>query len=346
MADVKPPRRDGWSERRESARWSDRLRRRRSAGRDRGQLILVTGLAVAVTLVAVVLLLNTVIYTQNLATRGTDVGDGEAVGFRQEAVAGVGGLVDAENRAEYGSRSKLNENVTEAIRRFGDLSSRRYAERGAVADVEVDSLSTTPATLLRQTNASRELRSSDASGAMADWSAASNVERTRNVRLTVSRENLSEDVTTSFAVKLTDDDGGTWKVHLHNESDDVTVTVEEDTGDGPTMTEICSVDAAEATLDLTAGTIDGRACPGLDWASGLDAPYDIEFVNGDQATGTYELTVDTSGAATIPSNFADAGDEASPRAVPAVYAAAFDLHFETERVAFHTRVRVARGEPE
>ncbi|MFC7080626.1 DUF7261 family protein [Halorussus caseinilyticus] len=39
-------------------------------GRDRGQLILVTGLAIAVMLVALVLLLNTVIYTQNLATRG------------------------------------------------------------------------------------------------------------------------------------------------------------------------------------------------------------------------------------------------------------------------------------
>lgn len=36
---------------------------------DRGQLMLATGLTIAAVLVALIVLLNTVIYTENLATR-------------------------------------------------------------------------------------------------------------------------------------------------------------------------------------------------------------------------------------------------------------------------------------
>ncbi|MFC7080624.1 hypothetical protein [Halorussus caseinilyticus] len=59
------------------------------------------------------------------------------------------------------------------------------------------------------------------------------------------------------------------------------------------------------------------------------------------------MTADESGGATdvASGNFAGAGSVGSPRAVPAVYAAEFDIHFETPNLAFHTTVRVARGEP-
>ncbi|MCL7418278.1 MAG: hypothetical protein M8354_10625, partial [Halalkalicoccus sp.] len=64
---------------------------------DRGQLILVTGVTIAVILVALVVLLNTVIYTENLATRGIDSGADDALEYRATVVGSVGELIEYEN---------------------------------------------------------------------------------------------------------------------------------------------------------------------------------------------------------------------------------------------------------
>jgi len=79
--------------------------------RDRGQLIILTGLIVAVTMVAMVLLLNTAIYTENLASRGADQSGREAVEYRATVVDGVGELIDEENGREHGSYSDVRTKV-------------------------------------------------------------------------------------------------------------------------------------------------------------------------------------------------------------------------------------------
>lgn len=318
-------------------------------GRDRGQLILVTGLAVAVTLVALVLLLNTVIYTQNLATRGAGAEDGAAVAYRQEVLAGVGGVVDAENRAEHANLTALRENVNDSVAQFDDATAGYYAERGVVADVTEEGLALTNGTLLRQTNGSREFASA---GNDADWTlvedvgGAGNAPGARNFRLTVSRENLTDSSSPAgFSVLLDGDAGENWRLYVY---DDGGITVAVKNGSDPSATAVCSASGPEATVDLTAGTINGTACSGLDYAAGVDAPYDVVFENGGEATGTYGLTVDEppDDPDVRSGNFAGPGDDASPRAVPAVYAAEFEVHFETPNLAFHTAVRVARGEHE
>ncbi|WP_158057454.1 DUF7261 family protein [Halorussus halophilus] len=308
---------------------------------DRGQLILVTGLAVAVTLVAVVLLLNTVIYTQNLASRGTEVGDSEAVGFRSEVAVGVGGLIDAENRVGYETRTKVEDNVTAGVERFDALLSRRYGEKGTIAVVETDSLTTTDGVILRQTNASRGLNSSDASGEQSDWTLATDAQQVRRFRLTVSRENLTDtvDETQGFTVRLDGDSGDTWRAYVYDDGG-ITVAVK----NGTDAAEVaCTASGPKATIDLTAGTLNGTTCPKLQYATGVASPHDVAFRNGERATGTYELTLTPDGAQTGNFASADAGD--SPWAAPAVYAATFEIHFETPTVTYHATVRVAQGEP-
>jgi len=322
---------------------------------DRGQLILVTGLAVAVTLVALVLLLNTAIYTQNLATRGAQVEDGEAIEFRGEVVADVGGLLDAEGRAEHDDWEDAEANVSAAVRRYDRLLSHNYAERGTVAEIERGTLSITRGALLRQTNASRNFTA--ANGEPVDWTLAEGVGTVdapgaRNVRLTVAEENLTSGTEpTGFAVRLAGNDGDDWRAYVYRDADDgddhsgITVAVKN--GTESSASEVCSASGPEATVDFTRGTINGTACPALDWANGIDGPYDVIFENPDEIVGTYELTVDdsTSEVDVRTDNFGEPGGDASPRAVPAAYDAAFEIHFETPRVAFHTTVRTAPGEP-
>ncbi|MEF8907354.1 MAG: hypothetical protein V5A13_05805, partial [Haloarculaceae archaeon] len=51
--------------------------------RDRGQIILVTAFALAVAFVALSVVINGAIFTQNLATRGDTAGGGDALQQRQ-----------------------------------------------------------------------------------------------------------------------------------------------------------------------------------------------------------------------------------------------------------------------
>jgi hypothetical protein len=290
-------------------------------------------------MVALVLLLNTVIYTQNLATRGPQVEDGEAVAFRESAISDVGAVVDAENREEYEEWSKVRDNVTAAIARYDELHGRYVAERGVVADVEVDSLTATEGTLLHQTDGSRNF--TNASGT-ADWMLVEDATDVRNFRLNVSKQDLSDDDSDAFRVRLADG-ATTWRIYVY-EADDGDIAVSNDAdGSAP---ESCTASGSEAAIDLTAGTVNGTDCPELDYPTGM-APYNVTFRNADEVTGTYSLTVGRppTDPSVKTSNFSDPDAAESPRWAWAVYAVQFEIHFESPSLAFHTPVRAARGEP-
>lgn len=341
MADVnpEPDGRERWTnEDEDRERWTSEDDEGRN--RDRGQLILVTGLAVAVTLVALVLLLNTVIYTQNLATRGTGVEHGEAVAFRGETASGVGEVVDAENRAGYDDWETVEENVTAGVERYDDLSTRYSAERGTIADVEEESLALSEGTILSQTDDSRTFTSAAGD---ADWQLAENVSSVRRFRATVSGEDLSDGPSGAFTVRLVSE-SDTWNFYVYNDSEDA-IAVSNDLDGSPPKG--CTASGPEATVDLTAGTVGGTDCPELDYPTGSDE-YDVTFENSTEVTGTYELTVGLppDNSKVKRGQFDDPDAESSPRWGHAVYDAAFDVHFETPTLEFHTRVRVAPGEPE
>jgi hypothetical protein len=330
-------RRTGWPERGDRPRRDGDRRQADRDARDRGQLILVTGLAVAVTLVALVLLLNTVIYTQNLATRGTGIEGGEAVGFRGEVVEGVGDVLDAENRREYDEAGKVQDNVTAGVSRYDALVSRYYAESATVADVEDEGMALTNGSLVHQTNASRNF--TNANGDASDWTLVSDAgdggsPGVRNATFTVSGENLSDSRSSAFSVRV-GDGSDQWDVYLYDSTGTDAVTVAVQNGSESTPHDVCSVSGPEATVDISAGTINGSACPELVWATGVN--------------GIYSLTVATpTGSATDveTTNLAGPGEGASPRWAHAVYATEFDVHFQTTDLEFHTRLRVAPGEPE
>jgi hypothetical protein len=107
--------------------------------RDRGQLILVAGLTVTVILVMLVLLLNTVIYTENLATRGIDSGAGDAIEYRATVVGSVEELIERENEHYYaGNPPEVG--VEMGVGMIDETLSERHLERGTVAETRVVSV--------------------------------------------------------------------------------------------------------------------------------------------------------------------------------------------------------------
>jgi hypothetical protein len=339
MADVGPTRRGGScdDERRDE---------------DRAQLILITGLTLAVIFVTVVLLLNTVIYTENLATRGVDAGGAEAIEFRDGAVDDLAAIMDREHRTES-SGAGVTADFEASAATYANATTGLRARDGIVADVTV--VDTEPGHFIAQDEVDSGYRTLTAEDGTADWTVAGNATRTRNYRLTVAPDSLSASSGDAFTIVAEEAPGGsdaTWSVSLWSASgsDALSVTVTNETG---TVTETFAQPASgNHTVDVTRGTVNGETFDTLVWAESVQgesgtADYDIRYENGDEATGTYHLVVQ--------SDDLDSGDDdqygidpsarsSQPYVVDAVYSADVEISHRTPELEYGDTIRVAPGE--
>ena len=310
---------------------------RRFRDADRGQLLLLSGLVVAVSLVALVVLLNASIYSENVATRGIEAADGEALEVRAAAVEETGKLIDGTNRNRPADHSEATAAVEDGIGGLDEYLARAYADRGGVTHVEGD-----PSSI----RAGRYVTGNLTANGTGDSNAtlADGVARTRGFVVEVDPDELaSTDAagapTDAFYTEFDDGANETREVYVYRDvgDDDVTVAVGEN-GSDPAV--VCSTPAADrVAVDLTGGTLGDERCPGL-WATSagaLGAPYDVTVERTDEANGTVTATVRP-----------DAGDAVGSdlMATPAVYDAEIDLRYRTADLRFETTIRVAPGEPD
>lgn len=314
-------------------------------GRDRGQLILVTGLLVAVAIIGLVMLLNTAIYTENLASRGADQSGREAIEYRAVVIESVGGLIEDENDREHASQLAVEGNVTGGIETIDDYTARNYATGGTVVRINGSTVSIGDGALVRQTDQTRQFRNATSS---TDWRLADDVDGTRNFTMRVDDSNLTTTTATNalsdgaFTVRVADG-SDEWRAFVYDDGGKITVAKKVDTAGA---VEVCSVADSEARIDLTSGTIQGEPCPGLVWAEGVSPGYDVSFADGENVSGSYDLTVNTSGSGTVDTTNVSTGPSNDPYFVPAVYSASFDVGYMSPTLTYRTHVRVAPGEPE
>lgn len=332
----------------------------RSDRTERAQLILITGLVLAVILVAVVLLLNTVIYTENLATRGVDAGGGEAVEFREGTVADVEGMLV---RADWADSETTPTTFEEDLDRYAATTAEHRIREGVRASV---GLETTDGSFVAQdverglipSDAYLGIEEEEAEGETVEyadeWTLVEDATRTRSyvldVRVPDENENRLENESDvdSDAFRLRVEGGGTsWDVEIYwlEDDDDVTVRIDGEEYDG-------SGDSVR--LDLTTGTIGGLQ-ESFAWADGVEddasvedgrTEYSIAYRNGDAVIGTYGFVVDTrDGVATSSDEpLHDDPDEGEPYAVDAVYDVHGDVSHHTPDLRYEDRIRVAPGE--
>jgi|AntRauTorcE11897_2_1112592.scaffolds.fasta_scaffold00076_54 hypothetical protein len=303
---------------------------------NRGQLLLISGLVVAVSLVALVVLLNASIYSENVATRGIEAADGEALEVRAAAVEETGKLIDGTNRNRPANHSEAAAAVEEGVADLDEYLARAYADRGGVTHVAGD-----PSSIRAGSYVTGNLTANGTGDANA--TVADGVAQTRGFVVEVDPDTLAstdagDAAANAFFVEFDDGVNETRKVYVYNGTDDnVTVAVGEN-GSDPTV--VCSTPAADrVAVDLTGGTLGDERCPGL-WATSagaLGTPYDVSMERTGAADGEVTLTV-------LP----DSGDAVGSdhTAAPAVYDAEIDLRYRTAELRFETTVRVAPGEPD
>ncbi|ELZ44747.1 hypothetical protein C463_07322 [Halorubrum californiense DSM 19288] len=300
---------------------------------DRAQIILITGLTLAVLFVAVVLLLNTVIYTENLATRGADAGGAEAIEFRDGAVEDLEGIMSREHRnvSDGNARNGFNASARTYARAVADFRARD----GVIADVNVTRLD--PGYFVYQNETDAGLRNMTDRNGADGWTVAAGVNRTRDYRLTLNSTSLSDDVDDAFTV-VADGPDGNWSLTVSNgTAGAINVTVNNGSGDVPRT---FSHTGANVTVDLTAGTVGDERFPHLDWAENVenDGEYAIRYRNGDRATGTYEFVVEDADEST------STNVSSRPYVVEGVYGVKVEILHRTPELMYRDVVRLAPGE--
>ncbi|WP_424016032.1 DUF7261 family protein [Halorubrum xinjiangense] len=309
---------------------------------DRAQIILITGLTLAVLFVAVVLLLNTVIYTENLATRGADAGGAEAIEFRDGVTEDLAEILHREHRnaSDGNVFTDFNESAKTYARTVADLRARD----GVIADVRVRGDTVKDGYFIAQNETESGFRNMTAPDSNAvDWTVAGNATLTRNYRLTVDSTSLSESTSGAFTVVADGTTGGTnetWSATLSNSTGgNLTVTVENATG--TTAETFAPRPDGNHTVDFTAGTVNGEPFDALVWAEAVQTesePYSIRYENGDAAEGTYHLVVDDRDGG------ADPDRSSRPYVTEAVYSVKVEIGHRTPELTYGDVIRLAPGE--
>ncbi|WP_435179152.1 DUF7261 family protein [Halorussus sp. AFM4] len=344
------------------------------AGRDRAQIVLIGALTLAVSLVAVAVVLNSAIYTENLASRSGDAGVGAGVDARESVRDGVGGLTDRVNEnhagddyaALYGTglptaladwrpmavRHQVVAGRTFRVTRAGGMEGTRIAQDGVGEFTPRTSGANplgygAPNWLVAAPVEVRQFR-------LADVSAADLTGTTP-----VSDPTATADV---FVVDVRDAaDSDRWQVGVYRNTNDGDIELTVWDADSGSHVGSCATSDSTASVDLTGATLDGEHCDALGFLGELDGPARIFYANGDAIRGTYELTVDRAGHRTdaplkdrvdavnygrhcAGPTYAD-GPGSEPYAAAAVYSATVEFRYVSESVTYETDVRAARGEP-
>lgn len=288
-------------------------------GGDRAQLILIGAFALALMFVALALVMNAAIYTENLATRSESAGTADAHAFQRATAAAARDAIVYANAVNDGGYTDLEANVSDAMATYYNVTRGQQVDGGQL--VEVGVASTTRGTNITDDSGDFQGPSDD------DWELASNVERTRKFRIRVD----SFDTTASEEFRVVANHTETWYLNVSYDG-----SYEVGVNESGSYTACPSPGPPPFTIDVSAGTVDGNSCPALDLRT-VDEAYDLEFENGSVASGRYSVVVDQVESWSSP-------DSDDPVADEALYAVRVELVYWTPELRYTTTLRVAPGE--
>lgn len=304
---------------------------------DRAQILLVTALVLGMMFVTLALILNSAIFTENLASRGETAGGDAVVQYHGDVERSVGAVLAYEDRnvSAGDDHDDVAARVETAVNDTDDVLAKRHAKTGALSNVSM--VDRRDGARIHQSDGTRNF--SDGDG-RADWTVVEDVERTRAFRLNVTG---ASSTCTPFADCFTvsvSNASHSWDLSVRDTGSQVELEVENVSGG----TETCATPGSAATVDVTAGTLAGEPCPALSFADAPTGASDVEYRNADEIAGTYSLVVDNESVATSPPAHFGAGSDPTVR--PTLYDVTLAYEYETDDVAVDGELRVAPGEPD
>lgn len=306
---------------------------------NRGQLVVVTALALAVLLSLLALTMNTAVLGEVHIAQSPDSlrAERSAVQFEYAARRGIRGVLPPVNERfiEYtGLRSGLDAAVTD----WTGLAESEYARDDISANASL-----TAVTFRTEIIQNQSRNFTDRNGSTS-WTIAENVSSVSGYEMNVSDVGLTETddcaVNSSCTELIVDDSNGEWRMAIHS-TPNTTIAVTVDNGTG---TQTCSTSRSSVLLNITNGTFTAgnSTCEFTTFGetNELDPPYTLTYRNANNVSGTYELTVP--GRVVNETIAADDryGTSGAPRLSPRIVNADVVVQFRSADLIYRTAIQV------
>jgi hypothetical protein len=303
--------------------------------RDRAQVMLIAAFVLAVSFIAVAVMLNSVIYTENLATRGEDARGSDGIAYRADMISGTERVIEYVNMNQTGTGdygSDLRPDLNTSVGSMHTGTATIAAVDGIRTNVSVET--TTEGRLIGQFNDTEDSRDFTHFTEGRDWELADNIQGARAFEIDINDSNeLNDGSGDPFKIRI-DDGGSQWEVEIYNDTSTEPVTLEYGS-------ETCEIGGPDPEIDVIAGTVDGEACPNYEFADGVSTPYSIEFFNAHEIRGNFSVVVNSTSAN---SNLDDDRDSGVPFKDDAIYAATIRILHESADHFYETNAKVIPGE--
>jgi hypothetical protein len=329
-------------------------------GSDRGQMLLVGAVVMGFMLVVLVLVLNSLLFAQNVESSGVQSDAPESADAREFIETELGVLMVAVNDEEG---SSVESNFTSGAADTLSLWERQqFKFAGKSADVTVTSVDADlDDERIRQTDRSSFMNSDNSSG---NWRLATDVDDVRRFQFDVDRSGLvtlplsatseGDTVTgTDYTTTLTgnafyvdvDTGSGDWRMYLYQEDStgELIVATEKDVSTDRATVQYVG-DADNITVDVTTGSVDEDQTGTVDrvglfqFAADRPGPYEIRYRNGGQADGNYTMTLND--ATVDPDGELNTGGP-PPYHTDAVYSAEVEFSYATNQLSSASTLTVA-----
>lgn len=304
--------------------------------RDRGQLLIITAISLAVLLVLMALALNTAVYgTIHVGGADDDLREERNVVRYEDGVRrGVAGLIPAVNEATAADQDALRANLSRAVANWSRVSGRHEATDGVATNASLAEAHF--GTGVVHDNESRAFTNrSDAT----NWTVVDGFNQVDHFEMRINRSrlvNTSDCNADGTCFELTADGG--WKLTAYRTNQKVVIRV-----DASDSTK-CETTDPPVAVDLTNGNFDHTNCSGKTFTpidEESDGPYTIGYANADNINGTYELH----GEGDLDeSNYYGADSGASPRVGPRLAAANVTVTYRSADLNYSTVIRVEPGD--
>lgn len=315
---------------------------------DRAQLLIVAAIGIAILLTVLALALNTAVYGGvHVAQTDNSLHEERAALEYQHGVdRAVAGLIaaNADTEIDY---DDIERDLRRDVDRWNDLTRREYAGDDAVTNASITDV-TFESRIVQDENQSFAVQSDRSD--RSNWTVADDVSTVEAFELGLHNDSLATDDCSPgggdcFTLEIEGDGGETWRLFANATADGEGVTITVESPDGTTDT--CETIESTASVNVTAGTFDDGSgpCSFTSFRDGdVDPPYTVQYVNADNVTGAYDLTV--SGKVVEESIAEDDryGTTGSPRLEARIHTATVAVEYRSPDLTYRTELRVDGGE--
>lgn len=317
---------------------------------DRGQLMLVGAITIAVIFLGLVAVLNTGLYTSNVAPRAglSATADAETFvdGVEQDVPTLLGAAAEESVAGEVYAFDAV---IDREVNRYGSYLLRSVAEeRAATVGITLNGTTYGNGWLVVDDDASTEFDPADSENLY--WTVAEDVDDT-NGTITLYRFPADNDTENArFALEADGDGGDEWRLETYWEDDSGgQVHIVVSGGGGCTFPQEQPTNASGITIDLTAGNVREVDCSFTRIDEALDdQSYDLWVERsgaGDdtRARGTYGIAVEgTTEGEVHDGDVVEGGPSVTdvPYSVPRLDAATLTLQYTAPSLDYDTDIRI------